>query len=184
MNPEQKKHLQKQFEEKIMLMKMEEQQRLFNQVHASPEPKPGVKKDQDKNKQPFFELPTNQLNPKHIDDLNKDFDDIYGAHKRHDGGYYFETEEEATKFFQEQAAMGRSFLVKKGDADLFMYSDGKGHFFKGSQDELQEYLSALQKGTSTQMNHVTPFNKKPEPNAAASSKEEDEEPHQAISATV
>lgn len=123
-----------------------------DQMHSK-----ALKKEGEENKC-FFELATNQVNPKDIDKLNKDFDETFGVTMRKDGVYGFPIDEQATNFFKQQAEMNRSFLVKRTGEDSFIFSDGKGHFFKGSQDGLDNFLEAMQKHNESKVAGLSMFN--------------------------
>lgn len=169
---QEKTQMQKLFEAQVLEEK--EYQKQLAQMTEQPTPMPFDEKEDNNTK---FELPTNQVNPAHIKALNKDFDDIYGSEKRSDGMYRFTSDAEATKFFQQQAQMGRSVLVKRAGEDSYMYSDDEGNFFKGTQDELQDFLN-LQVDTAYQSKNVTPLSTKPQ--SSSNQKEEDDEKQMAL----
>ncbi len=124
--------------------------------------KPLPVKEDDKVSPILFELPTNQLNPGDIEKLNKEFKEIYGAKNHKEDIYPFPSGKEATNFFKQQAELGRTFLVKRANVDSIMYSDGKGDFFKGSQNEFDIYLQAAQETSESQISNMSQLNPRPE----------------------
>lgn len=118
------------------------QERLSQKMKSASGAPPAEKKEEKKEENPFstaYSLVKDNLKPEDVKALNNDFDEKFPG-KRTGNLMRFNSREEAKTFFEDQADKGRSFLVKEQGADHYMYSDGKGDFFAGTEAELKAHM--------------------------------------------
>lgn len=113
----------------------------------TPEQSPIQENESDENKDITFslspevlQLVKNKVKQEDMDKVLADYDARPNATPRTKNELVFKSMDDALAFFQEQADKGRSFCAHEVGKDFYIYSDGKGKLFTGTQAQLKEHL--------------------------------------------
>ncbi len=95
------------------------------------------------------------LKPVEWETILSDYERLFKRKPEPDGTVIFDTQEEATTFFSQQASKSREFLVtclspEKQELNAHYFSCGNGKLYKGSFEEIKQQLEiALANNEST-----------------------------------
>lgn len=156
----------------LMARKLQEQheiKEMIQRLNANPSTNRDIIEEEDEDNSTGVDYYLNST--KDMKSIFDDFDKKYGKDLRNGGRLSFSSDEEADKFFREQANKGRAFEFHKAGEDKHVFSDGKGHYIMGTSAEVAAYKDDLRNGlldkpdeghrSSSQM---SPFNMQPSPN--------------------
>lgn len=152
-----------------MLKEQQEIKEMKQKLTANPSPKRNIIEEEDKDNSTEVDYYLNST--KDMKSIFDDFDEKYGKNLRHGGTLSFCSDEEADKFFREQASKGQAFEFHKAGEDKHAFSDGKGHYIMGTGAEVAAYKDDLRNGLLDKPNEdnssnsqMSPFNMQPKPN--------------------